>query len=268
MRDLRDKLRRRIAVDPAEAGIGALLRARWLRRRDLAPARLPDGEIATNRRGDCYVRRLRLPRSERHGAVGLDMADRFDRERLAGLAGDERWRSLAPGDCLFLDTETTGLAGGAGTLVFLAGMAWIEPAQLVVEQVFLREYGDEPALLQQVADRLAERPVPVTFVGKSFDRHRLAARMTVHRVPSGVLTDRHLDLYHLARRAHRGRLPDFRLRTIEQHLLRVTRQDDLPGAEAPAAFLAWMRDRSGPIDRVFEHNRLDLLSLVALLATL
>jgi uncharacterized protein YprB with RNaseH-like and TPR domain len=83
-----------------------------------------------------------------------------------------------------------------------------------------------------------------------------------------VLTPRHLDLYHLVKRAHGKELPDTRLRTVEQHLLGLHRHDDLPGSEAPAAFLDWIRDRTGPVDRVLEHNRLDVLSLAALLGVL
>jgi uncharacterized protein YprB with RNaseH-like and TPR domain len=110
--------------------------------------------------------------------------------------------------------------------------------------------------------------VPVTFVGKSFDRHRIAARLGVHKMQAIVLTPRHLDLYHLVKRAHGKELPDTRLRTVEQHLLGLHRHDDLPGSEAPAAFLDWIRDRTGPVDRVLEHNRLDVLSLAALLGVL
>jgi len=138
----------------------------------------------------------------------------------------------------------------------------------VFEQLFLRDFGEEPALLEHVAARLAQRPVPVTFVGKSYDRHRIHARMAVHKVAAPVLTPRHLDLYHLVRRSHGKVLPDARLRTVEEHLLGLRRHDDLPGSEAPAAFLAWIRDRSGPVDRVLEHNRLDVLSLAALLGVL
>ena len=83
-----------------------------------------------------------------------------------------------------------------------------------------------------------------------------------------MLTDRHLDLYHLARRAFGKDLPNVKLRTVEEHLLGLYRDDDLPGALAPAAFVAWLRDRSGRVDQVFEHNRLDVLSLVTLLGVL
>ncbi|HEB52023.1 MAG TPA: hypothetical protein ENI87_02085, partial [bacterium] len=192
-------------------------------------------------------------------------ARRFDGGRLAELARDPRFGEIDPEQCLFLDTETTGLAGGAGTVVFAYGLAFFTAEELVFEQLFLRDFGEEPAMLHHVARRLAEHPVPVTFVGKSYDRHRIAARLAVHKVEAPVLTDLHLDLYHVIRRQFARQWSDTRLRTAEERLLGLIRQDDLPGSEAPAAFLDWIRDRTGPVDRVLEHNRLDVLSLVALL---
>lgn len=273
--ELRGRLRRAFGVAPGQAArqapadVRASLRRhheRGLRARAIVA--LPAGGEVHNARGTCWVRRLQYAGGERHGHRTLGEVRDVEFGRIAVLARQPALADLALGDCLFLDTETTGLAGGAGTLVFLCGVAFVEAGELVLEQVFLRAFGEEGAALAHVAMRLQEHPVPVTFVGKTFDRHRLAARMTVNRVVSSVLTERHLDLYYLARRAWRQRLPDVRLRTVEEHLLGVRRADDLPGAEAPAAFLEWVRDRTGAVDRVFEHNRLDVLSLVTLLTTL
>jgi uncharacterized protein YprB with RNaseH-like and TPR domain len=108
----------------------------------------------------------------------------------------------------------------------------------------------------------------VTFVGKSFDRHRLHTRMTLCRIESNVLAPLHLDLLYPARRAWGRELPDVRLRTVEERRLGVVREDDLPGSEAPRAWIDWLRDGTGPVDRVLEHNRLDVLSLVTLLGVL
>ncbi|MCA8966065.1 MAG: ribonuclease H-like domain-containing protein [Planctomycetes bacterium] len=249
--------RRKARLEAGEPGLG----------RRLAVA-LPDGEECRSAHGAFWRRELRYPASHVHGAVALGASRHLDCERLAALAKDESFAQLASDECLFLDTETTGLAGGAGTVVFAYGLGFFEGDEFVFEQLFLRDFGEEPALLEHVAARLAQRPVPVTFVGKSYDRHRIHARMAVHKVAAPVLTPRHLDLYHLVRRSHGKVLPDARLRTVEEHLLGLRRHDDLPGSEAPAAFLAWIRDRSGPVDRVLEHNRLDVLSLAALLGVL
>jgi uncharacterized protein YprB with RNaseH-like and TPR domain len=229
---------------------------------------LPPAGILATPRGPLWRRELRYPLDRRHGDVVLGAVRHLDGARLAGLGKHEAFRSLTAEACLFLDTETTGLSGGAGTVVFAYGLGFVQGDELVLEQLFLRDFGEEPAMLHHVAQRLAAHPVPVTFVGKSYDRHRIAARLAVHKMQAPVLTEVHLDLYHLVRRCYGKVWPDTRLATAEQRLLGLYRDDDLPGSEAPAAFLAWIRDRRGPVDRVLEHNRLDVLSLVALLGVL
>ena len=254
---------------PAGALRDALVRRRQRESRSAPVVELPAGETIENERGTCYLRTLRYPLDHRHGDAPLQCALDVDRERLAVLAKDPAVGSLDLSECLFLDTETTGLSGGAGTIVFMTGLGYFTAGEFVLEQTFLRSYSEEPAALFHVKRRLTQHPQLVTFVGKSFDRHRLAARMAVHRLRSRVLSPKHLDLYYVARRAFRDHdLPNVRLQTLERHRLGVHRPDDLPGAEAPVAFLDWIRDGSGPVDRVFEHNRLDVLSLVTLLGSL
>lgn len=233
-----------------------------------AAVELPAADVLETRHGPLWRRRLCYPLDHVHGRVGLAAARSLCAARVAELARDQQLASLAPEQCLFLDTETTGLSGGAGTVVFNYGMAFFDGDELVLEQLFLRDFAEEPAMLHHMAHRLAEHPVPVTYVGKSYDRHRIAARLAVHRIEAPVLTDRHVDLYHVVRRQYGREWPDARLRTAEQRLLGLHRDCDLPGSEAPAAFLDWIRDRTGPVDRVLEHNRLDVLSLVALLGVL
>ncbi|MCA8957433.1 MAG: ribonuclease H-like domain-containing protein [Planctomycetes bacterium] len=269
LRGSHDRVARPVPEEPP--AVRALLqrRAELLARRR-GVVELPDGSVVENERGSCFLRRLCYPLDTRHGTLCLGDALRCDRDRLAALTDDASVAELDLAACTFLDTETTGLSGGAGTVVFMVGLAHfdLDRGELVVEQVFLRSFGDEPALLQHVSAALRARPHLVTFVGKTFDRHRLAARMSVQRVRSRVLSSRHLDLYYLARRAWRTELPNVRLQTVERHRLGVQRCDDLPGSAAPVAFFDWLRDGTGPVDLVFEHNRLDVLSLVVLLARL
>lgn len=280
----RDKLRRafRVAGKPASApaappaavgrddAVRAFLQRR-LGRSEVEPratVALPAGEEVATPHGVLWRRELRYPAATRHGTASLLAARELDGSRLVALAKDAAFGALHPEQCLFLDTETTGLAGGAGTMVFAYGLAFWRGDELVFEQLFLRDFGEELAMLHHVAARLAEFPVPVTFVGKSYDRHRIAARLAVHKVKAPMLEGLHLDLYHVVRRLFGKQWPDTRLRTVEERLLSLRRHDDLPGSEAPAAFLTWIRDRTGPVDRVLEHNRLDVLSLVALLGML
>ncbi len=275
MTQFRGKLRRafRVAGDgaaepPPGRPLSSTLRRHHERaRRRLPEIELPDGDVVETVVGPCYVRRIEYPLDHRHGDRTLGDLGVIDWPRIGELARDPEL-DVALSDCIFLDTETTGLSGGAGTIVFMCGLGFFERDRFVVEQVFLRCFSEEAGALAHVAARLEEHPTLVTFVGKSFDRHRLAARMTIHKIRSPVLTDQHLDLYYLARRAWGQDLPDVRLRTVEEQRLGVYRVEDLPGAEAPYAFLSWIRDRTGRVDRVFEHNRLDVLSLVTLLAAL
>ena len=292
----RDKLRRafcvappRVDVPPGEAKAAAvpsvprpsapppregtmreflLRRQRQFQEPPRAKVELPPADEVATPHGPMWRRELRYPLAHRHGTVRLGSVATLDHERLVQLAKDPAFGALRPEQCLFLDTETTGLSGGAGTVVFAYGLGFVRGDELVVEQLFLRDFGEELAMLHHVAARLAEFPVPVTFVGKSYDRHRIAARLAVHKVKAPVLTDVHLDLYHVVRRCYGKQWPDTRLRTVEERLLGLHRHDDLPGSEAPAAFLDWVRDQTGPVDRVLEHNRLDVLSLVALLGVL
>jgi uncharacterized protein YprB with RNaseH-like and TPR domain len=244
----------------------------FLQRRLAGPPRavvaLPQGIEEQGRHGGYWRRELRYSLQHQHGETALGSALCIDRAHVAKLAKAPEFAAIEPQQFLFLDTETTGLHGGAGTTVFAFGLAFFTAEELVLEQLFLRDYGEEAAMLDHVARRLAERPVPVTYVGKTFDRHRIAARMAVHKMPTPILQGPHLDLYHVARRLYGKQFPDCRLRTIEQRVLGLVRHDDLPGSEAPVAFLSWLRDRTGPVDRVLEHNRLDVLSVVALLGTI
>lgn len=261
------------ASDLARSGLRKFLQRRHqktVEARDLAAAAtLPAGGAqATNDRGTFWLRRLEYPLAQQHGGLDLQVGRRPNWATLATRAKDPAVADVRATDCLFLDTETTGLAGGAGTVVFMTGIGFFEAEQFVVEQAFMRRFSEEPAALAHIARRLSERPVQVTFVGKSFDRHRLHARMTVHRVEAPVLDPLHLDLYHLARRVWGGDLPDCRLQTLERTVLGLDRPDDLPGSEAPQAFLDFVQRGTGPIERVFEHNRLDVLTLVTLLGVL
>ena len=128
---------------------------------------------------------------------------------------------------LFLDTETTGLAGGTGTYPFLVGLAWWEGGGLEVEQLFMREYSEERSLLAALAERLAERPVLVTFNGKSFDWPLLETRYRMTRTIPPPTLRAHLDFLHPARNLWRLRLGSVRLSQLERHVLGWDRGADV-----------------------------------------
>ena len=176
---------------------------------------------------------------------------------------------VAPEDLLCLDTETTGLAGGTGTVAFMVGLAWLEGGSLRIVQWLLAGFAGEGGLLARVRERMALARVLVTFNGKSFDLPLLKARARLAgtEIPTDGLA--HLDLLHVTRRLLQSGWPDCRLRTAETRALRLERADDLPGSEAPAAWRRWLeRGDASLLGRVADHNRADLLALVALLALL
>ncbi len=234
------------------------------------PARRPTAETHAASHGGGVVapdlveltRSLALPC--RHGDVAIESGQRLAAAaRAIGQLGDP----ITPESLLFLDTETTGLAGGTGTVAFVVGLAWIDGASLRLVQWLMASFAAERALIGRVRERLARAAAIVTFNGKSFDLPLLKARARLTGGDLGVQDVPHLDLLHATRRLLRAGWPDCRLRTAEAEALRIERVDDLPGAEAPGAWRRWLARGDGSLlERVLDHNRADLLSLAALLS--
>jgi uncharacterized protein YprB with RNaseH-like and TPR domain len=178
------------------------------------------------------------------------------------LEDPERW--------LFLDTETTGLAGGTGTYAFLVGLAWWDAGGLQVEQLFLRDLHEEYSLLQELSERLAERPVLVTFNGKTFDWPLLENRFTMTRTIRVPQLAAHLDLLHPARALWKLRLGSVRLVELERHVLDTARlgwhrEHDVASALIPQLYFDYLRGGTGqPLACVVKHNQMDLRGLAAL----
>jgi uncharacterized protein YprB with RNaseH-like and TPR domain len=170
-----------------------------------------------------------------------------------------------PRACVFMDTETTGLAGGTGTLVFLLGLARFSGAALEICQLLLTGFRGESAMLGEARDFLRDTDTLVTFNGRSFDSPLLAARYRLSGMDDPFAALRHVDLLHPTRRTFKNCWPDCRLQTAERRLLGVERIGDLPGCEAPRAWFEWLRHgRDDALPGVCSHNRLDLLSLAVL----
>ncbi len=175
-----------------------------------------------------------------------------------------------PQKWLFLDSETTGLAGGTGTYPFLVGLAWWDAGGLQVEQLFLRDFSEEHSLLHELAGRLAERPVLVTFNGKSFDWPLLENRFTMTRAIKVPALAAHLDLLHPARALWKLRLGSVRLVELERHVLDAERLgwdrgDDVASAQIPQFYFDYLRGGTAdPLAGVVKHNQMDLRGLAAL----
>ncbi len=170
---------------------------------------------------------------------------------------------------LHFDTETTGLAGGTGTRAFMIGAADWSPAGLRLRQLTITALAAESAMLRTFADWLDSATVLVSYNGKSYDAPLLATRYRLARLENPLSGLIHLDLLHPVRRRWRGDWPNCRLATAENRLLGVEREDDLPGSEAPRAWLDYLRGGSAhDLRRVFEHNAQDLRSLAGILLRL
>jgi uncharacterized protein YprB with RNaseH-like and TPR domain len=230
-----------------------------------APLALP-GETRDTAHGPLHVIAQYLEPRHCHGATPIAGALEVPAASIAELALDETLGGIEPRKMLLLDTETTGLAGGTGTLPFLVGLAWFEDESLRVEQLFLRRPGEEVPILRALAERLADASVLVTYNGKSFDWPLLRTRFVMSRVAMPEPPP-HLDLLHCARRIYKRRLAGMRLVHVEREVLGMHREHDVDGAEIPGIYLAYLRGELDPrMHRVIEHNANDLVALAALLA--
>jgi hypothetical protein len=165
-----------------------------------------------------------------------------------------------------LDTETTGLATGAGTLAFLVGLGWWDGDAFRQVQLLLPDQAGEAGFLEAVAALLPPNGWLVTYNGRGFDWPLLVTRFRLNRRTPPVLAG-HLDLLPFVRRVFRHRMSDARLKTVEAELLGVRRGGDIEGREIPGRYLEMLR--GGPIEPIGEvvrHNHEDVRSLARLLA--
>ena len=233
---------------------------------------LPGGYVVESDDGGCFVLDHVYAVDHRHGGDAL--ADLLGSRPAAGApyVREPRLEALDFRDFLFLDTETTGLAG-AGTLAFMVGVAYFEPRAdggqaFVVRQYFLRDHGDERAMLRQLDGLLVARAGLITFNGRSFDVPLLDNRYLMNRLPSRLPDLPHIDLLPPARRLFRARLGSCALGALERSLLGLERTHaDVPGALIPALYYQYLRTGEvGELARVFYHNEMDMLSMVTLAA--
>ncbi len=188
------------------------------------------------------------PNDYQHGNVFV--------ERLQGLEG-RRWT--------YLDTETTGLAGGAGTLAFLIGAASVTRDGFVLKQWFIREHGEEASALHSLAVYLADFDTLVSYNGRSYDQPLLETRYTLSRQKAPFSRLEHLDLLYGARRLWKLRFESCRLVELERQILGHERVGDVPGELIPQLYFDFLRTgRADRLKAVLEHNALDILSLAFL----
>jgi len=263
-----DKFSRLAALKPARSSPArpGVLRAP---EEEDALARALGAGVAKNHFGEHLAVRnwFSTPEFAEPSPVALELLSRTkdessSRRTRAALTDPAKW--------LFLDTETTGLAGGTGTYAFLIGLAWWDAGGLQVEQLFMRDFAEEHSLLHELAARIAKRPVLVTFNGKSFDWPLLESRFTMTRSIALPRLSAHLDLLHPARALWKLRLGSVRLSDLERHVLDAPRlgwrrDDDISSALIPQFYFDYLRGGSPePLVGVARHNQMDLRGLAAL----
>jgi len=205
-------------------------------------------------------------RHRRHGSIGIVDLEHLPHDLLDPISSGLIQR-VPPAKWCFLDTETTGLAGGSGTYAFLIGIGRITPQGFRVRQFFMREFGEEASQLSAVFEHLKEFEVVITYNGRTFDQPLLETRFRMMRQRSPFSTLEHLDLLHGARRLWKLRFDSCRLVDLENQILGVERQGDLPGELIPYVYFEYLRTheilRLVPI---FHHNAIDILTLACLTA--
>jgi uncharacterized protein len=227
------------------------------------------GEEIENELGRFFLVSGVVHASSRHGYRNIRETFGFDMTAAAMLANNHLISGFHCADALFLDTETTGLAGGTGTMAFLIGLGWFEEGHFHVRQLLARDFGEEKAALAYLADIATRKKFLVTFNGKAFDVNLLNARFILNRLKCELSGLPHLDLLHPSRRILGHRLANSRLCTLEAEVLGVEREGDIPGWEIPQRYFDWLRSRDGRLlAAIFEHNRLDVISMASLTAHL
>jgi uncharacterized protein YprB with RNaseH-like and TPR domain len=235
------------------------------------------GRWLTNAFGRCLAIDRRYESDRWHGDVQIGDCEPADLDALRlldpALPASADGRMPGPGQegprTVFIDLETTGLSGGAGTVAFLVGCGYFDLGAFQVRQFLLTSYNAERALLAASAELFAGAELIVTYNGKTFDVPVMETRWAFHRMRAPLGDVPHFDMLHPARRLWKDRHPDAdeggcRLSTLERVLLNMRRVGDVAGFEIPGRFFQFLRTADPrPLEPVLEHNRLDLVSLAA-----
>ena len=266
--DSRDELSRRLRRLGLVRGKRAL--STPSPRRRVAIESLVDGIFHETPHGRCFVARSDFTVDHPQGDLPLGSFLDISPDVLATIGGEPALQSVDLTKAVFLDTETTGLSGGTGTMAFVVGLGFFEKDGFQLHQVFMRDPGDEPSMVHLLEELLAQFTALVTFNGRAFDVPILETRFTLSRRRSPLSGMPHLDLLPPARRMWRLSLPSCALGVLEQEVLGIRRdQADVPSGEIPQIYRDYLRTGDArDVSRILYHNQVDILSLVVLAARL
>ena len=226
-----------------------------------------DGELVETPLGPCFMTEEQQPSDATHGDMILSAIHAHRDGTVAAIAQDDTLHGIDFKQAAFIDTETSGLTGGTGTFAFLVGVGFFDGESFCVRQFFMRNPSEEPALIHLLDDLLQNFQTVVSFNGKSFDLPLLDTRFVLSRRPFPLKNTPHLDLLAPARRLWKERLPSCSLTSLEEHILGIFREGDVPGWMIPSLYFEYQRTGdASPLKPVFTHNALDILSMVSLTA--
>ena len=227
---------------------------------------LLSGAVVTTPLGQHFETEKLWENHRRHGSIYISDLAELPGDLLDPLS-DGAVPSSHPTRWAFLDTETTGLAGGTGTYAFLIGVGSIDAGGFRLRQFFMRDYDEEASLLHRLSEHLAQFDVLITYNGKTYDQPLLETRFRMSRARHPFDRMQHLDLLFGARRLWKLRLESCRLVELEHRILGVERQGDLPGEMIPYVYFDFLRSQKAfQVVPIFHHNALDILSLACLTA--
>ena len=265
---MREDLRRRLRE------LGVVKGVRELRTLEPRPSTaiedLVSGRFHTTSHGQCFVAEETYPLDHTHGDLPLSSFLELSPQAVAHMEQDARVADVDLGNVCFLDTETTGLSGGTGTMAFIIGLGFFEEGGFRLQQYFLRDPGDEPAMVEALMDHFPTFEALISFNGRAFDVPIIENRFILARVVPPLQGKVHVDLLHPARRLWRYALSSCALTSLEREVLGVRRQQaDVPSGVIPLLYRNYLRTGDArDMERVLYHNKVDILSMVTLAARL
>ncbi len=224
-------------------------------------------EQHVNACGQFYVRQKQFPFDFMHGNRTLGACLDVSHRHLELINKAHLKNQITLKECLFFDTETTGLAGGSGTYIFLCGFGYFESDKFVVQQILLPDYENESAFLQEIVRIFSQNKAIISFNGKSYDLSLLRARLVLNKMKFDFDNFVHIDLLYASRRLWRNKIQECRLGNIEQKILGFARNNDVPGSKVPKLFFDFLKTGDAQLLLpVLKHNVIDILSMVSIVS--
>jgi hypothetical protein len=200
----------------------------------------------------------------RYGQIPISLGLNIPGKVLAVLGRNEAFEGLFLSSSVFIDLETTGLAGGTGTIPFLIGLGYFENDRFKVVQFFLNDLASEVRMLEELRSLLEEKNFSsiISYNGKGFDLPLLETRFILNRIRFPLAELPHLDFLFSARHLWKYKYESCRLSNLALELLGADRSEDIPSEEIPWRYFQYLRNQDfSLIEPILYHNQEDIMSL-------